>query len=901
MSGSLVRYHLLFVFVIALRSNALGNYNPIHARDHVNVFPVAAVAVSEEGISMDGDLSDWKREAFVLLYPDSERRDRYSVRVAFAYDEHGLLLAAQFRDTSPLVNNNDPRTRAERGWEGDALQIRVVADSRLEKPIPWNKLNRDCIAHLSMWCFTDRNEPALDVRYGMNLHGVKTLIGKESGLAFRRGKEDENASTMEGRIPWALLSADGPEPGSEWLFTVQALFGNAAGKLEFDFFECITGRGLQYQHPSGWGHAYFVRPEEVEARFREQAEFLQWREKIEHGGHEAAIVELSKQVCDQIDWKRPELAGADFAEAYRAGKFLEAARGFIRHLRARKEPVLEYSKEYVTELRTQATVEQRKKARKRWLAGNRRNETYALGPTREDFEQLARDIMKKQSQWGLGGWGTTRSITREISKAWPIEECPDEAFIPWFAWLLEQLPGEWAASMKWNETGMANAGHNWWAVTYRGFYQAGLYFPEFQGFEKFRALAPTWIEREAFSLYAPDGFSRERSGYHWVAKDLIACAKVAERNGVKFSDEFHDRIQAIQEVDLKIAMPDGTPEMGDGFAGHNSRRDDSILREAAAHFGPDQVDTCLPDTGFYLMRQSWERHADAVFIDAGARGNGVTSHDHSAVFHILLDSRGRRIITTNGSGPYGDSPARMWRVGSFSHNVATADGRHIVPPRSDMSFEAVIMPVIEDWITEQNFAYFSGVHEGYARGDSPVVSARRKLFYLRGGYWILIDRFTSGRENAEHTYQQHFHLGVPSKLRKAGRVVTEGEGGNLLIVAIPGASGEAKIEPCPYPLKNYDNPDHLTYTQKSVGHGILVSLLVPFVDDKVPEVRVKLLDIEMDDRIASPWEATALEIVIDGQRDVYFDQHMHWNLPWKAGGCEGKERLFHSRCRTKER
>lgn len=33
----------------------------------------------------------------------------------------------------------------------------------------------------------------------------------------------------------------------------------------------------------------------------------------------------------------------------------------------------------------------------------------------------------------------------------------------------------------------------------------------------------------------------------------------------------------------------------------------------------------------------------------------------------------------------------------------------------------------------------------------------------------------------------------------------------------------------------------------------------------------------------------------DGERDVYFVQHMHWNLPREAGGREGNGRLYHSR------
>ena len=89
-------------------------------------------------------------------------------------------------------------------------------------------------------------------------------------------------------------------------------------------------------------------------------------------------------------------------------------------------------------------------------------------------------------------------------------------------------------------------------------------------------------------------------------------------------------------------------------------------------------------------------------------------------------------------------------------------------------------------------------------------------------------------------------------------------------------------------------PDHLSYTRRGTGMQIFVTLLVPFEDAAVPDVAVRLLEIECDGRVLAPHEATALEITIDGRRDVYFDQHMAWNLPWRVGGHEGEGRLFHS-------
>ena len=142
-------------------------------------------------------------------------------------------------------------------------------------------------------------------------------------------------------------------------------------------------------------------------------------------------------------------------------------------------------------------------------------------------------------------------------------------------------------------------------------------------------------------------------------------------------------------------------------------------------------------------------------------------------------------------------------------------------------------------------------------------------------------------------------MSAPAKLLENGRVITSGEGGNLLMVPVVGACGDANLGPCPLPIGKV-NAQYLRYTQKTRGNGLMAIVLVPFQGEKVPQVNVKLLDPQQDGRQVTPFETTALEIEIDGQKDYYVDQHMHWNLPWKAGPCEGAARLFHSRATRDE-
>ena len=124
---------LLGVFAM---SEASANVCPRYSHDHLNVFPAAKIAAGDKGIAVDGDLSDWKDEAFMPLYGEPNYIDTHSIRLALAYDADGLLVAAKVSDLTPMSNLVDPQTSPQMGWNGDAVQIRFAAGSDLKTPLP---------------------------------------------------------------------------------------------------------------------------------------------------------------------------------------------------------------------------------------------------------------------------------------------------------------------------------------------------------------------------------------------------------------------------------------------------------------------------------------------------------------------------------------------------------------------------------------------------------------------------------------------------------------------------------------------------------------------------------------------------------------------------------------------
>lgn len=449
------------------------------------------------------------------------------------------------------------------------------------------------------------------------------------------------------------------------------------------------------------------------------------------------------------------------------------------------------------------------------------------------------------------------------------------------------------------------------------------------------------------------------AGYHrFAALNVIAFARLAERHGVKFSPFFHAKLRTIADATWRMQAPDGDaalfgddaparpqPEKTKPVTGKVVAPADVIRRLAARfelaqakgaieqlepgasapRFLPDNgdnlaaawsrlrsepppFDTALPHTGLYAMRSDWTPTGDWLAINATTIGPVVSSHMHADIFNLELCVRGRRVLQDNwygdvtaDDGSYKSAPEirndpmkRRWRVGSTAHNVATVNNEDHVPVLQIYRYGWHERPFVESFVSDSRHAFFSGVHEAYRRLNPPVVAQRRSLFYLRGEYWVLIDRFTVGGEH-ERSFQQHFHLQKGAEILTNGQVRTHGPGGNLLVVPVAGMTGALALEPNPHPISTYLNPDHATIECRAKGDVILAVVLVPFTDDHVPKISAECVPVECDGRSLGAWEASGIRIRVGDRPDLFFQQHMHWNLEWTCDGHRGAGRVYHSR------
>ena len=110
-----------------------------------------------------------------------------SAKFALMYDREALYLCGVVRDPSPLMNRQDPQVNGGRGWDADSCQFRLTVDPSQGYPVLDSSFEhlgnnpkpdtRDDIKHLTLWYFTDRDEPCLNIQMGMTLPHAAAGMG----------------------------------------------------------------------------------------------------------------------------------------------------------------------------------------------------------------------------------------------------------------------------------------------------------------------------------------------------------------------------------------------------------------------------------------------------------------------------------------------------------------------------------------------------------------------------------------------------------------------------------------------------------------------------------------------------------------------------------------------------
>lgn len=224
---------------------------PAYRRNYVTAYPASAVTTGP--VVIDGDIGEWRPDAFITTVQDPSNPDIRSCRIALAYDTKGLYVIMDVNDSSPMQNEVDPLGDPFAGWRGDAMQMRFVTPGRM-------------MSHWTWWYYTAKDLPAVDVRYSIDFADPVTLTGAESSLKYRKR---DGGYTMELLMPWKLLKADGPGQG-KWQTIIEPHF-NVFGKEVVAYSDCMVyEEGSMYRRANLWGELRFANEDNAGAMLSEQ-------------------------------------------------------------------------------------------------------------------------------------------------------------------------------------------------------------------------------------------------------------------------------------------------------------------------------------------------------------------------------------------------------------------------------------------------------------------------------------------------------------------------------------------------------------------------------------------------------------------------------------------------------
>ena len=223
-----------------------------------------AYAVPAPGaVTIDGKLDDWDLSGQIDMFVSSDTRDVQGARFAIMYDKDALYVSGQVNDTTPMINRQDPRLAGDTGWDADSCQFRITLDPSRPYPDKENVFTyrsdktlvdtRDDIKHVTLWYYTDRKEPVLQIKTGMRYRTVPAswapfgVVPSGEFEAHYQKNEDGKGYTFEYRIPWKTLGRDKPLHGGD----------RVAGTVQFNWGD---GTGLQTAGGSAWAYDVMRTP-----------------------------------------------------------------------------------------------------------------------------------------------------------------------------------------------------------------------------------------------------------------------------------------------------------------------------------------------------------------------------------------------------------------------------------------------------------------------------------------------------------------------------------------------------------------------------------------------------------------------------------------------------------------
>jgi len=317
-------------------------------------------------------------------------------------------------------------------------------------------------------------------------------------------------------------------------------------------------------------------------------------------------------------------------------------------------------------------------------------------------------------------------------------------------------------------------------------------FPEFKESDRWKKQALNGILWHMKNEINADGFQFERSGHYHKGdiENYLRVYQLAQINGIPLPSIFRQKFESMFGALAKLALPDGNlPVLQDDTDGGSDTEADlkepmavgaMVFKNKVFRFfsgrqwpqsyywlltqkqlqkfnalpkqAPDYGSLALKATGYYVMRDGWNRQSNYMLISAGLEKR-KPDHQHGDMLGIIGFAHNTMVLP-NYKVHY-NRPDYSFLKNSWAKNVALADsqaqGRGWQPNRGGSGFgkwKILPEPKVLCWQTGDSVDYFSGSHNGFLNLGVHYI---RDVVFVRHHFWLVYDQFAA---SGKHSYQQ---------------------------------------------------------------------------------------------------------------------------------------------------
>jgi hypothetical protein len=427
--------------------------------------------------------------------------------------------------------------------------------------------------------------------------------------------------------------------------------------------------------------------------------------------------------------------------------------------------------------------------------------------------RYAEEFVKQASSWidanpaGMGvAWAASLDVAlRAIAWLWALHLCADsravaEAFV---ARLVKSLIEHGRHIEKYLSLYFSPNTHLTGEAL--GLFYLGVALPELRRAESWRRTGLQILLEQLPKHVRKDGVYFEQATYYhrYTADFYIHLLALINANGIaiKREDEqmLRQMLEGLFDHLMWIRRPDGSwPLVGDDDGGRlikfapRAANDfsDTLAAGAAIFkrgdwkraageapaemlwmFGAEGVDCydCLKEetprenthafetSGYFVMRDGWERDSSFALIDCGRHGSEIgLGHAHSDALAIELALRGTTWLIDPGTFVYGaDVKTRDWFRSTIAHNTARVDGQDQSLTCAPFAWQTTASCNLIEFEDCGDYVVLLGTHDGYRRLGDPVMHTRSVMMLRKQTAFIISDRFDA---NKRHDYAVRYHF-----------------------------------------------------------------------------------------------------------------------------------------------